>query len=286
MKRRMSEMKQHTFDGENQEQLKREIVARFQIEKAKVYEEKKRKVLRRGVESVILVVFSFLIMLQNTTFRGFASEIPILGDLVSIITGETLLFSKEEAEITIDVPKITEENQVYSKLNEKYLREGQRAYQSYIDVINKVDEKQMYVSGTYDVKVNDNRFLVIDRTFEETVGSTNVEHRFDTFDKKNEVLLSLKMLFKTENYLEVLAQEIEHQMKERMRVNSDIKYWVLDYNDTNWLENDPNFYINENHELVISFDKYEVSAGYMGTQEFIISTTVLKPILVDENFFN
>jgi hypothetical protein len=94
------------------------------------------------------------------------------------------------------------------------------------------------------------------------------------------------MLFKTENYLEVLAQEIEHQMKERMRVNSDIKYWVLDYNDTNWLENDPNFYINENHELVISFDKYEVSAGYMGTQEFIIPTTVLKPILVDENFFN
>jgi hypothetical protein len=117
MKRRMSEMKQHTFDGENQEQLKREIVARFQIEKAKVYEEKKRKVLRRGVESVILVVFSFLIMLQNTTFRGFASEIPILGDLVSIITGETLLFSQEEAEITIDVPKITEENQVYSQLN-------------------------------------------------------------------------------------------------------------------------------------------------------------------------
>ena len=61
MKRRMSEMKQHTFDEENQEQLKREIVARFQIEKAKVYEEKKRKVLRRGVESVILVVFSFLV---------------------------------------------------------------------------------------------------------------------------------------------------------------------------------------------------------------------------------
>ena len=45
---------------------------------------------------------------------------------------------------------------------------------------------------------------------------------------------------------------------------------------------DHNFYWNENGDLVIIFDKYEVAPGSMGTPEFVIGRDVIKDILKSE----
>ncbi len=37
------------------------------------------------------------------------------------------------------------------------------------------------------------------------------------------------------------------------------------------LENEEKFYINEQGQVVISFDRYEIAPGYMGYPEFIIN---------------
>ena len=37
------------------------------------------------------------------------------------------------------------------------------------------------------------------------------------------------------------------------------------------LENEEKFYINEQGQVVISFDRYEIAPGYMGYPEFTIS---------------
>ncbi|MBR7132114.1 MAG: DUF3298 domain-containing protein, partial [Clostridia bacterium] len=45
---------------------------------------------------------------------------------------------------------------------------------------------------------------------------------------------------------------------------------------------DHNFYWNENGDLVIIFDEYEVGPGSMGTPEFVIDRDVIKDILKSE----
>ena len=42
---------------------------------------------------------------------------------------------------------------------------------------------------------------------------------------------------------------------------------------------DQNFYINDENQLVIVFDEYEVAPGSMGTPEFVIPTELLNGLL-------
>ena len=44
-----------------------------------------------------------------------------------------------------------------------------------------------------------------------------------------------------------------------------------------------NYYFNEDGELVIPFDKYEVAPGYMGCPEFVISPQIAKDALKNLN---
>ncbi|MDY4306879.1 hypothetical protein SNF32_04205 [Enterococcus mundtii] len=57
---------------------------------------------------------------------------------------------------------------------------------------------------------------MIDRSIEQTIASTQTNNQFDTLDKQNEVLVSLPLLFKNNDYLIALSKEIEEQMKNRM----------------------------------------------------------------------
>ncbi|WP_322020199.1 RsiV family protein [Clostridium butyricum] len=42
------------------------------------------------------------------------------------------------------------------------------------------------------------------------------------------------------------------------------------------IKENQDFYINNDGNLVICFDEYEVAPGYMGTLEFIISDKIFK----------
>ena len=44
------------------------------------------------------------------------------------------------------------------------------------------------------------------------------------------------------------------------------------------IDKNQNFYINNNGEIVISFDEYEVAPGYMGVVEFTIPNSVINSI--------
>ena len=74
-------------------------------------------------------------------------------------------------------------------------------------------------------------------------------------------------------------------MLEAMEKDSDLKYWVQDStfgNDIVSKRAEHNFYWNENGDLVIPFDKYEVAPGYMGTPEFTIEKNVIANFLLPE----
>lgn len=45
------------------------------------------------------------------------------------------------------------------------------------------------------------------------------------------------------------------------------------------IDADQNFYINDQNQLVIVFDEYEVAPGSMGMPEFVLPTDILKEIL-------
>ena len=71
-------------------------------------------------------------------------------------------------------------------------------------------------------------------------------------------------------------------MKEEMKKDSRVKYWIEDAelgDEFTEIDGKHNFYFNKTGDLVIPFDKYEVAPGYMGCPEFTIKGDILKNIL-------
>ncbi|WP_375148094.1 DUF3298 domain-containing protein [Enterococcus mundtii] len=226
-KKKISMMNQAYQAGEIPEQLEEELFKRFVIAKKKVKVKRQVKKASRislGIACSALILFASV---QNRDFRVWATEIPVLGELVSIITGKTYSFQEEKAGVSIAVPKIMGKEEIHDQLNRKYLAEGQRAYEEGMKEIKK-NGQQIDTTGGYRILVNDERFLVIDRSIEQTIASTQTNNQFDTLDKQNEVIVSLPLLFKNDDYLIALSKEIEEQMKNRMEKNPELTYFALE----------------------------------------------------------
>ena len=73
-------------------------------------------------------------------------------------------------------------------------------------------------------------------------------------------------------------------MNAQMNASEDdtISYWTeSEYEDVKAcyvIDADQNFYFNEQGELVLAFDEYEVAPGYMGNVEFVIPEKIVEDI--------
>jgi len=114
--------------------------------------------------------------------------------------------------------------------------------------------------------------------------------KYDTVDKKNEVLITLPSLFKNDSYVSIISENIKKQMIEQYKADNNKFYWVEGIGQKTTIElfkeisKEQSFYINSEGKLVISFNKYEVAPGYMGIPEFVIPTEILKDTLVSNEY--
>ena len=101
-------------------------------------------------------------------------------------------------------------------------------------------------------------------------------------------MITLSSLFKDDSYIDIISDNVKSQMEEEMKSDKYKFYWVERDNYAidpfEKILKEQAFYINSEGKLVISFDKYEVAPGYMGTPEFIIPTEILSDVLVGNEY--
>jgi hypothetical protein len=219
------------------------------------------------------------------------SKVPVVGSLVKVLTFKEYTVNEDKYKADIKVPQIQglENKALENSLNEKYLKENQQLYESFIGDMEAMKEKgggHLGVNSGYVVKTDTDKILSVGRYVVNTVGSSSTTFKYDTIDKKKEILITLPILFKDDSYVNVISENIIAQMKEQMKKGENKTYWIADNPKIGKLKpfekisREQNFYINPEGKLVISFNKYEVAAGYMGTPEFVIPTEVISNILV------
>ena len=72
--------------------------------------------------------------------------------------------------------------------------------------------------------MDDRRFLVVKRTFTEIKGSSATTTKYDTIDKRANVVVSL-LNFKNDFYIDVISSEIKQQIADQMKNDSNKIYW-------------------------------------------------------------
>lgn len=228
------------------------------------------------------------------------SEIPVVGNVVKVLTWTEYKVTEDRYDADIQVPSIEnlENQELASTLNEKYRAQGKALYDAFIAEVGDLKANgggHLGVESGFEIKTDNEQILSIGRYVVNTVASSSTVMQYDTIDKEHEILITLPMLFKDEQYIDIISDNIKEQMRAQMAASNQEKiYWVKGaglpdeelIEEFTAIQPDQQFYISDKGKLMISFDKYEVAPGYMGVVEFEIPTAILKDSLVSTKYIH
>lgn len=264
--------------------------------KKEARKKQKTKIFEILVSSVVVAMVMFTVSINTSTvFAQAMAKIPVVSSMVKVLTFNEKIINEDGYNANITTPAIEglTNEQLQEILNVQYIEENKKLYETFMLEMQHLQENgggHLGVDSGYVVKTDNDQILSIGRYVVNTVASSSTEFKYDTIDKQKEILITLPSLFKNDQYIEIISENIKEQMIEKNKLSENKFYWVegigldttVDLFDQ--IVAEQSFYINEDHKLVISFNDYEVAPGYMGVVEFIIPTEILKEILVSDEY--
>lgn len=290
----LEELKQEYMNIQIPEEL--DFTVKSTIKQARKNMKRKNNIKKLKIASVSVVASVILLASGVNTSPALAqnlSNLPIVGDIVKVLTFREYKVDDKNYNAEIKVPEIQglENKELQNSLNEKYLSESKELYKEFMEEVKDLEKSgggHLGVDNGYIVKTDTDKILSIGRYVVNTVASSSTTFQYDTIDKEKQILITLPSLFKDDSYVDIISDNIKEKMKEQMKSDENKHYWVEGEENTidpfEKISDEQSFYINPKGKLVISFDKYEVAPGYMGTPEFIIPTEALSEVLVGNEY--
>lgn len=224
----------------------------------------------------------------SPSFADTLEDIPVIGNVIKVINLRNYRIDENGFDVSIDVPKIEglKDKELEYKLNKDFEEDGKKLYKEYEQEMKMLKDKGIegreLVKSWYEVKTDDDNILSLIIYNHYAQGSSNTTRKFYNINKKDQTVLTLEGMFAGTNYIDVISDNIKSQMRERMKENPNEYYWLdEEMDDINFTKINKNqgFYINENGELVICFDKYEVGPGSTGLTEFVIPKDITSKLI-------
>lgn len=224
----------------------------------------------------------------SPSFADTLEDIPVIGNVIKVINLRNYRIDENGFDVSIDVPKIEglKDKELEYKLNKDFEEDGKKLYKEYEQEMKMLKYKGIegreLVKSWYEVKTDDDNILSLIIYNHYAQGSSNTTRKFYNINKKDQTVLTLEGMFAGTNYIDVISDNIKSQMRERMKENPNEYYWLdEEMDDINFTKINKNqgFYINENGELVICFDKYEVGPGSTGLTEFVIPKDITSKLI-------
>jgi len=230
--------------------------------------------------ALAIALITFVVLPNLSSEVSYAMQkLPVIGNLIKVITIKNYFDKDGNSELNANVPNIENKENIISKSNEKINTDVQELTKR---IINKYYEEKdpnnhMSVEINSDIITNTSNWFTLKLTISETLASSSLEYKYYHIDKKTDQMVRIADLFDGEEYKEVISDEIKKQMKDRMKENENIVYWIdAELKDCSFskINDNQNFYFSENGNIVIVFDKYEVGPGSSGAPEFEIDKSI------------
>lgn len=226
----------------------------------------------------ILITILSLIFIASTINAASIDKLPVIGSMVNI--GKLKIsFASGNNELDASIPNIQYQSDLDEKLNKEINKLTFRIIDSFFKEFD--DNNHHYTKIDYEVITDNYEWFTLKINVLETMASSNNYFKYYHINKTNNKIINLGDLFKNGDYKEVFVQEIKRQMLERMSDDPTLTFWIDDYDDGSFktIEDNQNFYFNKKGDIVIVFNKYEVGPGSIGTQEFIIDSSLYEDYL-------
>lgn len=259
------------------------------LPEGRAYKKEVRWPARIGM-AVACVVFVTLFLLPNVSvaYAKTLEQLPLIGDLVRVITIRNYFYSDEYHEMEIAVPELESGSGPGASLINAEVEEltGLLVDRFYKDLEDIGDRGHSAVYVDYEIITDTHRWFTLKIRVHEAAGSSNTYYRYYHLDKLTGKTVRLGDIVEDEAFYEAVEAEIKRRMREAEQEDSQLTYWEevesVAGRDFVSIDGTHNFYWSEKGDLVIPFDKYEVAPGYMGTPEFSVDREVFEDFLKEE----
>lgn len=267
------------------------------IEQSEKREEKNMRDARRkgkhsfykwglGTAAAVLVVFTGALN-GSTAFAEEAQQLPVIGSIARILTVSSYTKEQGREKISVEVPGIEFITENNSGLSQRVNEEIQNICSEYAqEAVNRAEEyKQAFLDtgGTeeewekreiqikvwYEILSQNSNYLSFVVRGSESWTSAYSEERYYNIDLNTQELLTLKDVL-GENYIQKANESIKSQMDEKSR-ELGIEFWGPEEGGFETISDDTRFYMKENGNPVVVFEKYEIAPGAAGAVEFEIT---------------
>lgn len=225
-----------------------------------------------AVLSVFLLIFMPNI---NVTYAQTLESVPIIGDIVKIFTIHKDIYEDGKHELQAEIPMVDDDkNQEEATLMNKDIEQLSTAViQKFYEEIELSKNGYGSIYLDYEVIMNNASWFSLKLNVNEISGSSDSYAKIYHIDRINGRYVQLKDLL-NEDEMKKIEAYILKTMQSQMEQDKKIEYVIE--NDLKLITGESNFYFNENMDLVIVYNKYEIAPGYMGCPEFIIPKEISK----------
>lgn len=277
----------------SEEQLNR---LKMRMEDAKRENRKDRKrvrVVRFAATAATLVIAFIALPNMSPTIAYAMEQMPIIGQYVKVVTFRNYEYEDEQHKADVEIPELltdaeSQEGQFQNELDnttDEINAEIQEITRKLLDefadhVRNELGYQELLVKS--EVVATAPAYFTLKLSCYQGEASGYEYDYYYTVDLTTGKRLQLADIFvEKADYITPISENIKEQMKNQMAKEDDFVYWLEDeIEEINFkaITEETSFYINENNNVVISFNEGEVAPMYMGVVEFEIPAEVLREI--------
>lgn len=231
--------------------------------------------------ATIMLCFTALLNLSPVVAAA-AYSVPILGDICRVLTFCEYHFEDDIKYVDVKIPKIDNTGkpelekrvnlEIQKIMNERLKESEARAKEYYEAFVETGGEPKEFVpvgiTVDYEIKQITPRHVSFVVSQYETRFSAYHSNYYYNIDMESGRVLTLRDWFGS-NYRKIVADSIEQSI-----ANMDEEKKSLLWDDISIIDmisENTDFYINENDQIVVVFDKYALAAGSAGQLKFVIS---------------
>lgn len=265
------------------------------MKEAEMEHKKARRKLLTAKYSAAAALLAGLIVLPNISAAAARTmeQIPVIGRLVNAVTFRDYKYESERNTADVKIPELkaggmAKDSKTAEKL-ERTTAEINSEIQQITDKLVREFKENLENDGGYQDIAADSEILAASDDYftlklncYQAAGSGYQFSHYYTIDLNTGERLHLKDVFKEgADYVTLVSENIKKQMKEQMKADENVIYW-MDSEMDEWnfeaIPEDPSFYLDGKGQVVICFNEGDIAPMYMGVVEFTIPDDVLHGI--------
>lgn len=248
---------------------------------------KKRKGIKNMKKKFLVLILIFTIIIVSLNFYVLSKTNIKNSVITNLFKNKNKITEQTSQETKIPISEKVHSEEIQEKIAELIVNEisnlseqsTSEKLQEKLEIMNNNQGKifcKNNIRIDYEIKYNDNNKLSFILKKEEGVNSSFTEIHTFNYNIENGEKINLKDVL-GEDWKNKVDKQIYNEIQKQESENKNIKYFHKndmqgkgEDNYFNGVSENENFYINENGNIVIIFDKYSIAPGYMGFPEFEI----------------